>query len=118
MNHALRAFRHRNFSLFYVGQAISLIGTWIHQIALAWLVYRTTGSGFLLGLVTFCSQIPMLILMPLAGLLSDRYDRRKLMIAAYALAALQASTLGLLTLTGMIRMWQVLLLGFLYGVIM
>ena len=118
MNHALRAFRHRNFRLFYAGQAISLIGTWIQQIALSWLVYRTTGSGFLLGLVTFCSQIPMLIFVPLAGLLSDRYDRRKLMIAAYALAAVQASTLGLLTLSGTIRMWQILLLGFLYGVIM
>jgi hypothetical protein len=67
--------------LFYAGQAISLIGTWIQQIALSWLVYRTTGSGFLLGLVTFCSQIPMLIFVPLAGLLSDRYDRHKLMIA-------------------------------------
>ena len=118
MNHALRAFRHRNFRLFYAGQAISLIGTWIQQIALSWLVYRTTGSGFLLGLVTFCSQIPMLIFVPLAGLLSDRFDRRKLMIAAYALAAAQASTLGLLTLTGTIRMWQILALGFLYGVIM
>ena len=70
MNHALRAFRHRNFRLFYAGQAISLIGTWIQQIALSWLVYRTTGSGFLLGLVTFCSQIPMLLFLPLAGLLA------------------------------------------------
>ena len=118
MIHALRAFRHRNFRLFYAGQSISLIGTWIQQISLSWLVYRTTGSGFLLGLVTFCSQIPMLIFVPLAGLLSDRYDRRKLMIAAYALAAAQALTLAVLTLTGTIRMWQILLLGFLYGVIM
>jgi MFS family permease len=118
MIHALRAFRHRNFRLFYAGQAISLIGTWIQQIALSWLVYRTTGSGFLLGLVTFCSQIPMLIFVPLAGLLSDRYDRRKLMIVAYTLAAIQALILGMLTLSGMIRMWQILLLGFLYGVIM
>jgi len=115
---ALRAFRHRNFRLFYAGQAISLIGTWIQQIALSWLVYRTTGSGFLLGLVTFCSQIPMLIFLPFAGLLSDRQDRRKVMIAAYVLAAVQASTLGVLTLAGDIRVWQILLLGFLYGVIM
>lgn len=116
--HALRAFRHRNFRLFYAGQAISLIGTWIQQIALSWLVYRTTGSGFLLGLVTFCSQIPMLLFLPLAGLLSDRYDRRRLMILAYLLAAIQASTLGLLTLSGTIRVWQILLLGFLYGTVM
>ena len=118
MRHALRAFRHRNFRLFYAGQAVSLIGTWIQQIALSWLVYRTTGSGFLLGLVTFCSQIPMLVFVPLAGLLSDRYDRRKLMIAAYALAATQALTLAVLTLAGTIRMWQILLLGFLHGLIM
>ena len=118
MNPALRAFRHRNFRLFYAGQAISLLGTWIQQIALSWLVYRTTGSAFLLGLVTFCSQIPMLIFVPLAGLLSDRLDRRRLMLVAYALAAIQALALGVLTLTGAIRVWQILLLGFLYGVVM
>ena len=116
--HALRAFRHRNFRLFYAGQAISLIGTWIQQIALSWLVYRTTGSGFLLGLVTFCSQIPMLLFLPLAGLFSDRYDRRKLMIAAYLLAMVQAVILGMLTLTGTIQVWHILVLGFLYGTIM
>ncbi len=118
MSHALRAFRHRNFRLFYAGQAISLIGTWIQQIALSWLVYRTTGSGFLLGLVTFCSQIPMLLFLPLAGLLSDRYDRRKLMFIAYLLAMIQAVTLGLLTLIGTIQIWQILVLGFFYGTIM
>lgn len=116
--HALRAFRHRNFRLFYAGQTISLIGTWIQQIALSWLVYRTTGSGFLLGLVTFCSQIPMLLFLPIAGLFSDRYDRRSIMMAAYFLAAVQASTLGLLTLSGTIRIWQILALGFIYGTIM
>ncbi|MGH8759425.1 MAG: MFS transporter [Burkholderiales bacterium] len=114
----LRAFRHRNFRLFYAGQAISLIGTWIHQIALAWLVYRTTGSGFLLGLVTFCNQVPLLVVMPFAGLLSDRYDRRRILIIAHVLAALQALALGILTLSGAIRTWQILLLGLLYGVIM
>ncbi len=116
--HALRAFRHRNFRLFYAGQAISLIGTWIQQIALSWLIYRTTGSGFLLGLATFCSQIPMLLFLPLAGLFSDRYDRRKLMIVAYSLAMIQAVTLGMLTLAGTIEIWQILVLGFLYGTIM
>ena len=118
MNLALRAFRHRNFRLFYAGQAISLIGTWIQQIALSWLIYRTTGSGFLLGLATFCSQIPMLLFLPLAGLFSDRYDRRKLMIVAYSLAMIQAVTLGTLTLAGTIEIWQILVLGFLYGTIM
>ncbi|MEO8005097.1 MAG: MFS transporter, partial [Betaproteobacteria bacterium] len=116
--HALRAFRHRNFRLFYAGQTVSLIGTWIQQIALSWLVYRTTGSGFLLGLVTFCSQIPMLLFLPLAGLLSDRYDRRRIMIGAYLLATIQAATLGVLTLTGSIHIWQILALGFIYGTIM
>ena len=118
MTHALRAFKHRNFRLFYAGQAISLIGTWIQQIALSWLIYRTTGSGFLLGLATFCSQIPMLLFLPLAGLFSDRYDRRKLMIVAYSLAMIQAVTLGRLTLAGTIQIWQILVLGFIYGTIM
>ncbi|HEX4985454.1 MAG TPA: MFS transporter [Burkholderiales bacterium] len=118
MREALRAFRHRNFRLFYAGQAVSLAGTWIQQIALSWLVYRTTGSGFLLGLVTFCSQVPMLLFLPLAGLFSDRHDRRRIMAGAYVLAILQATVLGLLTLAGTIRMWQILALGFLYGTIM
>jgi MFS family permease len=116
--HALRAFRHRNFRLFYAGQTVSLIGTWIQQIALSWLVYRTTGSGFLLGLVTFCSQIPMLLFLPLAGLFSDRFDRRRLMIVAYLFAAAQASSLAILTLSGTIHIWQILVLGFIYGTIM
>jgi MFS family permease len=115
---ALRAFRHRDFRLFYSGQAISLVGTWIQQIALSWLVYRTTGSAFLLGLVTFSSQIPMLVFLPLAGLISDRHDRRKIMLLAYVLASLQATTLAVLTLTGVIRVWQIVLLGFAYGAIM
>ncbi|MEO8164738.1 MAG: MFS transporter [Betaproteobacteria bacterium] len=97
---------------------MSLIGTWIQQIALSWFVYRTTGSAFLLGVVTFCSQIPMLLFLPLAGLFSDRHNRRHIMIAAYCLAALQALALGTLTLLGTIRVWQILLLGFLYGMIM
>ncbi len=118
MIHALRAFRHRNFRLFYAGQAISLIGTWIQQIALSWLVYRTTGSAFLLGLTTFCTQIPMLLFLPLAGLFSDRYDRRSLMVVTYLLAMVQATTLAALTLAGAIRIWQILALGFLYGTIM
>jgi MFS family permease len=115
---SLRAFKHRNFRLFYAGQAISLLGTWIQQIALSWFVYRTTGSAMLLGLVTFGSQIPMLLFLPLAGLISDRHDRRKVMMLAYVLAALQGLTLGMLTLTSAIRVWHILLLGFLYGVIM
>lgn len=118
MSHALRAFRHRNFRLFYAGQAISLIGTWVQQIALSWLVYRTTGSAFLLGLVTFCSQFPLLVVTPIAGLLSDRCDRRKLLIVTYGLAALQALLLGALTLSGAIRTWHILVLGFFYGSIM
>jgi MFS family permease len=118
MIHALRALRHRNFRLFYAGQTISLLGTWIQNIALSWLVYRTTGSGFLLGLVTFCNQIPLLVFTPFAGLFSDRLDRRKVLVAAHSLAAIHALTLGLLTLAGIIRIWQILILGFLYGLIM
>jgi len=104
--------------LFYAGQAISLIGTWIQQIALSWLVYRMTGSAFMLGLVTFASQLPMLIFSPLAGAIADRHDRRRLLIGTECFAILQALALGLLTLSGMVEVWHLVALGFLYGSVM
>lgn len=74
--------RSRNYRLYFIGQGFSLIGTWMGNVALSWLVYRLTGSVFLLGLVGFTNQIPMLILSPISGVLTDRYDRRKMMLLA------------------------------------
>jgi MFS family permease len=97
---ALRALRHRSFRLFFVGQGISIIGTWVQTIALSWLMYRLTGSTTLLGLTTFLSQAPVLFIGPFSGWLGDHYDRRRLLIATQALLLVQALCLGILVLAG------------------
>ncbi|HWQ37264.1 MAG TPA: MFS transporter [Burkholderiales bacterium] len=113
-----RALAHRNFRRFFVSQAISILGTWLQQIALAWLVYRTTGSAFLLGVVTFANQGPILVIAPISGLLADRFDRRRLLIFTQSLAAVQAALLAALTLSGLIQPWHIVTLAILYGIAM
>ena len=98
---ALRSFRHLAFRRFYVGQTLSVIGSWIQTIALGWLVYRLTASPFLLGVTTFLTQAPILFLTPVAGVLTDRVDRHALLLITQALLAVQALTLGALTLAGL-----------------
>ncbi|MFO1321899.1 MAG: MFS transporter [Burkholderiales bacterium] len=95
---ALRSFRHAAFRRFYAGQTLSVIGSWIQTIALGWLVYRLTASPLLLGLTTFLTQAPILFLTPVAGVLTDRVDRRALLVVTQALLAVQAASLGALTL--------------------
>src|SRR5688500_15434412 len=112
-----RALQYRNYRLFFIGQGISLIGTWMQQIALSWLVYRLTDSVFLLGAVTFSSQIPSFILGPFAGVIADKFDRRKVLVATQVLSMLQASTLAALVLTDSIQIWHVLTLSALLGTI-
>lgn len=98
-----RALRHRNYRLFFSGQGVSLIGTWITRIATSWLVYRLTGSAFLLGLVGFSGQIPTLLLTPFTGVLVDRWDRHRILIVTQAFSLLQSLALAVLTFTGIIR---------------
>jgi len=114
-NAIFRAFAYRNFRLFFIGQGVSLIGTWMQQIAMSWLVYRITGSAFLLGVVGFSSQIPTFLLSPLAGVLADRWDRRRMLILTQVLAMLQAFAMAILTLSGHIAVWHIVILGFLLG---
>src|SRR5271154_1020181 len=102
----LRALRHRNFQLFFSGQLISLIGTWMDNIAEAWLVYRLTGSSLLLGTVAFAGQIPVFLLAPLGGMAADRWNRRKIVIATQALSMIQAGILAALTLSHRITVWE------------
>lgn len=83
-----RAFRHRNYKLFFVGQSVSLIGTWMTQVATAWLVYRLTGSALLLGVVGFSGQIATFLLAPLAGVFTDRSSRRGILVVTQCLSAL------------------------------
>src|SRR5690349_3155293 len=113
----LRALRHRNFQLFFGGQLISLIGTWMQNIAQDWLVYRLTGSSLLLGTVAFVNQIPIFLLAPVAGIVADRWNRHRIVIATQATSMLLALTLAALTLTGRIRIWEIMVLASLLGVV-
>jgi len=115
--HGWRALRHRNFRLFVSGQSISLIGTWMTRIATSWLVYRLTGSAFLLGVVGFTGQIPTFLLAPFAGVLVDRLDRRKLLIWTQVLAGLQSLVMAGLTIAGVITMTEIIILSILQGLI-
>src|SRR5215468_7437782 len=90
MHPALRALRYRSFRVFFVGQGVSIFGTWMQTLATSWLIYRLTGSAFMLGLSTAALQLPMLVLSPIAGVLADRLDRRRLLIVVQLLAGVQA----------------------------
>jgi len=111
------ALRHRNYRLYFFGQGLSVLGTWMQRVAMHWLVYRLSGSEFLLGLTGFMSQIPVLFLGPLGGLWADRADRRRLLIFTQALAIVQAALLAYLTLRGHVAVWHVLAMAGLLGVI-
>jgi MFS family permease len=113
----LRALEHRNYRLFFSGQSISLIGTWMTRIATSWLVYRLTRSALLLGLVGFAGQIPSFLLAPFAGVLVDRWNRHRLLVITQALAMVQSAGLAILTLMGIINIWHVLALSLFQGVI-
>jgi MFS family permease len=112
-----RALHSRNYRLFYLGQFISLIGTWMQQIAVSWLVYRMTNSVFLLGLVGFISQIPTFIISPFAGIWSDRFNKYHILICTQSLSMIQALTLAILVLSGIITVWQIIFLSLLLGCI-
>jgi MFS family permease len=113
----VRAFRYRNYRLFFGGQGISLVGTWMQQIAMGWLVYRLTNSAFLLGLIGFAGQIPTFILTSAAGVFADRWNRRKLLVLTQMLAMFQAFLLALLTLTGHIAVWHLVVLSVFLGLV-
>jgi MFS family permease len=117
LNRLTRALRHRNYRLFFGGQSISLIGTWITRIATSWLVYRLTGSELLLGVIGFSSQIPMLILSPFAGVLVDRWDRHRILVVTQILSALQSAALAVLALMNVITVAEVIVLQLVQGVI-
>nr|WP_320039187.1 MFS transporter [uncultured Bacteroides sp.] len=112
-----RSLRYRNYRLFFSGQSLSLIGTWVQRIAIPWLVYRLTGSAFLLGFVGFAGQIPTFILAPFAGVLTDRLNRYHIMIVSQILSMIQALALALLFFTNTIEVWNVLLLSVIQGCI-
>lgn len=115
--HLLRALRHRNYRLFITGQSFSLIGTWMQSIALNWLIYRLTGSAFLLGVVGFTNQIPVTIFAPLAGVFADRWNLHRTIIITQTLALIQAFLLAALVFTQTIQVWQIITLSLMLGFI-
>ena len=112
-----RALRHRNYRLFFCGQSISLVGTWMQQVAVAWLVYRMTNSPLLLGVVGFVGQIPTFLFSPFAGVFADRHNRRNMLVITQTLALIQAAVLCFLIFTKHIQIWQIIVLSASLGII-
>ncbi len=113
----LRAFRHRNYRLFFFGQLVSLIGTWMQTIAQSWLVYRLTDSEILLGLVGFAGQFPVFLLAPFGGVLADRFAKRRILLVTQSASMLIALLLAILTLSGDITVWEIFILAALLGTV-
>jgi MFS family permease len=114
---ALRALKHRNYKLFFGGQSLSLIGTWMTQVATSWLVYRVTHSALLLGLVSFSGQLPALLLLPFAGVWVDRWNRHSVLKVTQVLSMLESFALAALALSGSIAIWQIILLTMFQGAV-
>jgi len=117
VHHALRAFRHPNYRQYFTGQSVSLIGTWVQQIAISWLVYRLSGSALLLGITGFAGQIAILFLSPFGGIWADRFDRRKTLIVTQLLSILLTLILASVVWTGHGTVWQIVTLATLLGIV-
>lgn len=112
-----RSLQYRNYRLFFTGQSISLIGTWMQRIAMPWLVYHMTGSAFLLGLVSFAGQIPTFLLSPVAGVVTDKFSKYRVLLITQVLSLIQALILAFLTIAGMIQIWHLIVLSIALGCI-
>jgi len=112
-----RAFGYRNYRLYFLGQSVSFTGAWIQQVAMGWLVYRMTNSALMLGLIGFTSQAPAFFMEPFVGVLSERNDRRKILIFVQYFFMVQAGLLTLLVLTGTVQIWHIIILSILLGIV-
>ncbi|PIP06698.1 MAG: MFS transporter [Syntrophobacteraceae bacterium CG23_combo_of_CG06-09_8_20_14_all_50_8] len=112
-----RTLRYRNYRLFFIGNGISMTGNWMQQVAMSWLVYRLTNSSLLLGVIAFAGLFPGFLLTPLAGVLSDRWSRRHILLVSQVLAMLQAIAMTFLVMTGMVAVWHIMFLSVLLGLI-
>lgn len=117
LNRTFRSLRVRNYRLYFLGQIVSFTGTWMQSVAQAWLVLRLTGSGVALGTVVALQFLPIMVAGPLAGVVADRVDKRRLIVLTQAAAASVALALGLLTITGVVRLWMVYALAFVLGLV-
>lgn len=113
----LKVFRHRNYRLFFTGQLISLMGSWMQNTAQPWLVYSLTHSTVLLGVTSFCSTVPVFLMTPFGGMVADRVDRRKFLLVTQSAAMLQAAILAALTLSGVVQVWEIICLALIAGLI-
>jgi MFS family permease len=113
----VRSLRHRNFQLFFSGQLISLIGTWMQNVAQSWLVYRITGSSLLLGVVGFAGQIPVFLLAPIGGMAADRWNRHRVVVGTQIASMILAFILAILTLSHVVRVWEIVVLAALLGAV-
>src|SRR5579883_2012651 len=114
--HIFRSLASRNYRLYFSGQLVSMVGTWMQQLALSWLVYRLTQSPFMLGLIAFASQGPSILLGPFAGVLPDLFNRHKLLIATQTALMAQSAILTWLAMSGHISIWQIMALGMFAGI--
>jgi MFS family permease len=114
----VRAFRHRNFRLYFGGQSVSLIGTWVQQIALGWTIYELTHSSLLLGVVSFAGQLPLFVVTPFAGVLVDRWNRHRTLIVTQILSLLQALALALVVSTRTLQVWNLIALNLFAGIVL
>ncbi len=117
LNFIFRGLKNKNYRLFFIGQSISLTGTWMQQVALSWLVYNLTNSALFLGVVGFSAQIPSFLVAPFAGIIADRYSRHKALIITQILALIQAAILAYLVLTNTIQIWHIVALSVFLGLI-
>jgi MFS family permease len=117
INSIFRSLQYRNYRLFFAGQSVSLIGTWMQRIAMPWLVYHLTGSAFLLGVVSFAGQIPTFLIAPFAGVLTDRFSRYRVLLVTQIVSLLQALTLAILALAGDLQIWHIVALSIAMGCI-
>src|SRR5262245_4307161 len=115
--HRFRALGHRNFRLFWIGQLISLVGTWMQSVAQGWLMHRLTGSAFMLGILGFAQFLPVMFLSLWAGVVADRMDKRRLIITTQSLALVQAAALATVVTLGVVQPWMVVCLAFTFGII-
>jgi MFS family permease len=116
--HAFRALRHRNYRLLFIGQSVSLTGSWMQQLALSWLVYRMTGSPFYLGLVAFANQLPATFISPVAGVLADRWNRHRIVLGTQLVGMAQASAIAVLVIGGWVQPWHIVALSAVLGAVM
>ena len=115
--HSLRAFRHRDYRLYFAGQGISQTGTWLQMIATSWLIYHLSGSAFMLGLAAFAQHIPMLVLGPFAGVWVDRLRKRKVLIVTQSVALAQSLVMLALIILGYIEPWHLVLANLVLGIV-